>query len=153
MNTSINSAFYGESLNFTLDIFDDANETVSLVDIYAYCDDILVSFTTLSGANSSIPQSFVLPVWILPGLHNITIRVESAFYHQINRTIIVQVWMRTNISIVITTNHQVIAWRSSSGSIIRPPPIFLSGTTSAEPFTARSTSLDSCPRLSSGTNT
>lgn len=157
MNTSINSAFYGESLNFTLDIFDDANETVSLIDIYVYCDDILVPFATLSDANSSMLQSFVLPVWIFPGLHNITIRVESAFYQQINRMIIVQVWMRTNISIVITPNHeniqdQVIDWRISPGSIIRPPPIFRSGTTSAEPFTARSTSLDSCPRLSSGTN-
>jgi hypothetical protein len=160
MNTSvsINSAFYGESMNFTLDIFDDANETVSLVDIYAYCDGILVPFAILNGATSSMPQTFALPNWISPGLHNITIRVESAFYHQTNRTISVQVWMRTNISIVITPNHeniqnQVIAWRSSSGSIIRPPPILRSGTTSAEPFIARSTSLDSCPRLSSGTNT
>jgi hypothetical protein len=157
MTASIDSAFYGESLNFTLVVFDDANETVNLVDIYVYCDNILVPFAIINDTNSSIPQSFVLPLWISPGLHNITIRVESAFLHQINQTIIVQVWMQTNISIVIASDYeniqnQVIAWKSSSGSIIRPPPIFLSGTTSAEPLTARSTSLDSCPRLSSGTN-
>jgi hypothetical protein len=157
MSTSINSAFYGESLNITLVVVDDANDTVGLIDIYAYCDNILVPFAIINDSNSSMTQSLVLPLWISPGLHNITIRVESAFCHQFNQTIIVQIWMQTNISIVITSNYediqnQDIAWRSSSGSIIRPPPIFRSGTTSAEPLTARSTSLDSCPRLSSGTS-
>lgn len=156
MNVSINSAFYGESVNYSLTVFDDANETISLVDIYAYCDNNLVPFAIVIDTNSSMLQSFVLPLWVSPGLHNITIRVGSAFYQQVNQTIIVQVWMRTNMTIVITSNHtnildQIIAWRSSSGSIMRPPPIFRSGTTSTEPFTARSTSLDSCPRLSSGT--
>jgi hypothetical protein len=157
MNTSIDSAFYGESLNFSLNVSDEANETVNLVNIFVYYNNSLVPFSIISGANSSILQSLVLPTWISPGLHNITIRIESAFYQQINQTMTVQVWMRTNITIVITldyeSNHnQVIDLRSSSGSIIRPPPILQSGTTSAEPPTALSTSLDSCPRLSSGTS-
>jgi hypothetical protein len=147
MSTVIDSAFYGESLNFTLTIFDDANVTINFANIYAYYDDSSLPFSIINGTNSSIQQSFVLPIWISPGLHNITIRVESTFYHQINQTLTIQVWMRTNISIVITSDYesihnQVIDWRSSSGSIIRPPPIFPSGTTSAEPLTARSTSLD-----------
>lgn len=157
MTTSIDSAFYGETLNLSLSIHDDANDTVELVDIYVYYGNSLLPFSIISDANVSIQQCFALPTWISPGLHNITIRIESAFYHQINQTITVQVWMRTNITIVITLNHesshsQAVDWRSSSGSIIRPPPILLSGMTSAEPSTALSTSLESCPRLSSGTN-
>jgi hypothetical protein len=157
MSTSIDSAFYGESLNFILDVCDDANETVGPINIYAYYNNSLIPFAAIIEANSSMLQSFVLPTWISPGLHNITIRVESNYYHHINQTMTVQVWMRTNITIVITLGHEInqnqsIDWRSSSGSIIRPPPIFWSGTTSAEPSTALSTSLDSCPRLSSGTN-
>jgi hypothetical protein len=157
MTPSIDSAFYGESLNFILDVRDDANETVELVNIYAYYNNSLVPFSIINGTDTSVLQSLVLPTWITPGLHNITIRIESDFYHQINQTMTVQVWMRTNITIIITLGHQTnqnqaIDLRSSSGSIIRPPPIFWNGTTLAESFTALSTSLESCPRLSSGTN-
>jgi len=143
INTTINSAFYGESMNFTLNVSDDANQTVNLVTIYAYYNNSTVPFSIISGTNSSLQQFLILPAWISPGLHNITIRVESAFYHSISQTITVQVWMPTNISVIISLNHnQAIDWRSSSGSIIRPPPIFWSGTTSAEPLTDLSTSLD-----------
>lgn len=147
MSTSVDSSFYGESLNFSLIVFDDANDTISLVNIFAYCDGSMIPFTVVNGTNPSTPQVLLLPLWISPGLHNITIRIESAYYRQINQTIVVHVWMRTNITIVITSipdsiQNQVTAWRSSSGSIIRPPPILRSGTTSTEPLTARSTSLD-----------
>jgi hypothetical protein len=147
MSTSIDSAFYGESLNFSLIVFDDANDSISLVNIFAYCDGSMIPFTVINNTNPNTPQSLLLPSWISPGIHNITISIEGAYYLQINQTIIVQVWMRTNITIVITSIHdsilnQVTAWRSSSGSIIRPPPILRSGTTSTEPLTARSTSLD-----------
>ncbi|MHA1943479.1 MAG: hypothetical protein ACW96M_03685 [Candidatus Thorarchaeota archaeon] len=107
LNLSIDSAFYGESLNFTLEILDDNNETVSLVDISAYCDDGVVPFAVINYTNSSIPQSISLPLWIFPGLHNVTIKIESAFYHQFNQTIVVQVWMQTNITIVITTSNEI----------------------------------------------
>ncbi len=103
LNISINSAFYRESLNFTLTLFDDNNETIDLVDIFISYNGSSIPFTIISNTSSCISQSFSLPLWISPGLHNISFRVESASFHQVNQTMVVQIWMRTEISIVITT--------------------------------------------------
>ena len=103
LNISINSAFYGESLNFTLTLFDDSNETVDFVDIFVSYNGSSIPFTVISNISSCITQSFSLPLWISPGLHNLSFRVESASFHQVNQAMVVQIWMITKISIVITT--------------------------------------------------
>jgi hypothetical protein len=159
MNPIISSetAYYNEILEFSLDILDDDNQTVTWVNISAFCDDATIPFAVTDFANSSISQILSLPLWISPGFHNITFTISSQFFKTVNYTITVKVWMRTNITIVITTSENelnthtpliedsqdfLITWRISSGSIIRPPPILFNGTMSAIPPTARLTSLD-----------
>lgn len=159
MNPIISSetAYYGETLEFSLDIFDDNNQTVSWVDISVFCDDVTTPFAVTGYVNSSISQFVSLPLWISPGFHNITFIISSQYFKTANYTIMVKAWMRTNITIVITTRENefnthtqliedpqdfLIKRRISSGSIMRPPPILFNGTTSTIPLTARPTSLD-----------
>jgi len=105
LNISLDSAFYGESMNFTFTILDDNNETINLADIFLYHENSTVPFFVINQVNSNFPQSVPLPLWISPGLHNISFRVESSYFLQVKQTTIVQVWMSTSISIVITTGH------------------------------------------------
>ena len=144
------TAYYGETLEFSLDILDDNNQTVSWVDISAFCDDGITPFAVTGYVNSSMTQIVYLPMWISLGFHNFTFIVSSQYFKTINYTITIKVWMRTNITIVITTGENEIGnsqdflttLRISSGSIMRPPPILFNGTTSTIPLTARLTSLD-----------
>jgi hypothetical protein len=151
------TAYYGETLEFSLDILDDNNQAVSLVDISVFCDDVATPFAVSDYVNSSIAQIASLPMWISPGFHNFTFIINSQYFKTANFSISVKVWMRTNITIVITTSESklnihtsmienpqdfLITRRISSGSIMRPPPILFNGMTSAIPLTARLTSLD-----------
>lgn len=149
--------YYGETLEFNLELLDDNNQSVSWVDISVYCDDITTPFAVTGYVDLSINQTVSLPMWISPGFHNITFIISSQYFKTINYSMTVKVWMRTNITIVITTSDSelnihtsvvehpqdfLISRRISSGSIMRPPPILFKGTTSTIPPTARLTSLD-----------
>ncbi len=105
LNISLDSAFYGESMNFTFTILDDNNETINLVDIFVYHENSTVPLSVINQVNSSSLQSVPLPLWMSPGLHNISFRVESPYFLQVKQTMIVQIWMSTSISIVITIDQ------------------------------------------------
>ena len=64
MNQIISSetAYYGETLEFTLDISDDNNQTVSWVNISAFCDDGTTPFAVTGYVNSCITQIVYLPM-------------------------------------------------------------------------------------------
>lgn len=150
-------AYYGETLEFNLEILDDNNQSVSWADISVFCDNATTPVAVTGYVNSNITQTVFLPTWIVPGSHNITFIISSQHFKTINYSMTVKVWMRTNITIVITASddelniHTQVFEHSqdflikriiSSGSIIRPPPILFKGTTSTIPPTARLTSLD-----------
>ncbi|MFW9795098.1 MAG: hypothetical protein ACFFEE_12390 [Candidatus Thorarchaeota archaeon] len=104
-NISINSAFYGESLNFSVSILDDSYNAVNFVDISLYWDYSPLPFSIINNINSSTILSISLPLWIPPGHHNISFRLESDYFHNFNRTIAIQIWMRTNLSIIISASN------------------------------------------------
>lgn len=104
-NISVNSAFYGESLNFTVSIVDENNNTVDFVDISIYCDNSFQPISIITNFNSSSILSISLPLWISPGFHNISIQLESDYFHNFNQTMTIQIWMRTNLSVIISVNN------------------------------------------------
>ncbi|MFX1482617.1 MAG: hypothetical protein ACFFCP_05435 [Promethearchaeota archaeon] len=104
-NISINSAFYGETLNFSIAAFDENNISVEPVDILVYCDYDIRPFAAVIGINSSMSFSISMPLWISPGYHNISFHVESTYFHFVIQTLTVQVWMKTNISIIIVLQN------------------------------------------------
>ena len=147
--------YYGEFLDFNMTLLDDNSQSVSLADIHIFCDDIFTPLAIINDANPITMQSISLPLSISPGLHNITFEVINQYYRAINYTITLKVWMRTNITIVISSDSTetitnsfndsqdfIIIRRISSGSIILPPPILFRGITSTDPATTRLTSLD-----------
>lgn len=150
-NVSVATAYYDETLEFNLEVLDDNNQSVSLVEISIFCDNAITPFALTGYVNSSTTQTVSLPMWISPGIHNITFRINSQYFKTINYSISIRVWMRTNITIVISTSDYIvegpqdlaISRRISSGSIMSPPPILFKGITSTNPSTARLTSLDS----------
>lgn len=157
-NISEETAYYAETLEFNLDIFDDNNKIVSLANISLFCDNFTSPFAITGIINTSTSQLILLPTWVLPGIHNITFIISSQFFNTINISVPIRVWMRTNITIVITTDDTTISKkyaiseesqdyditeRISSGSIISPPPILFKGITSTNPCAARFISLDS----------
>ncbi len=150
-------AYYGETLEFNLEILDDNNQSVSWADISVFCDNTTTPVAVTGYTNLNITQTVFLPTWIVPGSHNITFIISSQHFKTITYSMTVKVWMRTNITIVITARadelniHTQVFEHSqdflikriiSSGSIIRPPPILFKGITSTIPPTARLTSLD-----------
>jgi len=153
----IDTIFYGESLEFNLTIVDDNSQSVSWVDLSVFCDDISTPFAVTGSVETNMTQSILFPIWISPGLHNITFVFNNQYYLSTNTSITVKVWMRTNLTIVISSiPHDSIPYsqmdegpqdsfiirRTSSGSIIRPPPILFKDTTSTVPPTTRLTSPD-----------
>jgi len=150
-------AYYDETLEFNLEILDDNNQSVSWADISVFCDNATIPVAVTGYVNLNITQTVFLPTWIVPGSHNITFIISSQHFKTINYSMTVKVWMRTNITIVITASNDALNIHTqvfehsqdflikriiSSGSIIRPPPILFKGTTSTIPPTARLTSLD-----------
>jgi hypothetical protein len=157
-NVSIGSAYYSETLEFSLELLDDNNQSVSWVNVSVFYDDDITPFGITSLVNSSLTQTVILPMWISPDIHNFTFTISSQNFKTVSYSIPIRIWMRTNITIVITTSenelvtnnpmtenpHDLFITRSISfGSIMKPPPILLRGIISTNPSTARPTSLDS----------
>jgi hypothetical protein len=156
-NVTIETVYYGETLEFNLEILDDNRQPVSWVELSVFCDNLPTPIAMTGLVDPSLAQNVSLPMWISSGIHNITFTISTQYFEAISYTISIRIWMRTNITIVITSsesessisnsmhedNVYLFTTRSiSSGSIIRPPPILFRGMISTSPSAARSTSLD-----------
>jgi len=168
-NISVISAYYAESIQLNLEAIELINSTVELATVNLYYGNETTPFGTLESTNLTQMLTIDLPQWIYPGFHLLCLKVSVPYYVPALNLINVSIWMRTNITITIETDVTPIslynidsvtfpitydcsiASTSSLGSIIRPPPILFSGTTTTESFTTRNTSLDNCPRFNSGT--
>ncbi len=171
INADIESAYYGENLQFNLSVYDINSNVVEPVTIMVYYNNEATPFASTQQINSTQLVSIVLPLWIQPGEHIFNFEITAPYFISSYLTENVTVWMNTNITIIIEFNsHDLIQhpiytnykessyynWAilasNSSGSIIRPPPILFSGTTSIVSLTTREISLDNCPRFNSGTS-
>jgi hypothetical protein len=169
-DATINTLYYGESLNFSISTY--SNDIApSFVNIHAYFDFCNYSIT-IENCTTNLFYFVNLSGKVYPGEHILIFNVSSPWYINTSKQISVFVWMKTTIHIAISVlEHEINQGESielinsspihlldmtsniSSGSIISPPPILFNGTTSIIPPTARVTSLESCPRFNSGTNT
>ncbi len=163
-------AYYAEGMYIVLNVTDETNQSVNMIDLRVWIDNLTNPIAFIEDANVTIPVQISLPLSILPGPHQVTLQVSSPWCGTTNISTSVVVWMRTIITVRIGENHQapqgseagqssqttqsysVILLTISSGSIIRPPPILANDTTFTESPTALETSRNSWPRLSSGTN-
>jgi hypothetical protein len=171
INADIESAYYGENLQFNLSVYDINNNVVEPVTILVYYNNETTPFASTQQINSTQLVSIVLPLWIQPGEHLFNFEITAPYFISSYLTENVTVWMNTSIIIIIEFNsHDLIQhpiytnykessyydWdilaSNSSGSIIRPPPILFSGTISIVSLTTREISLDNCPRFNSGTS-
>ena len=107
-NISTEISYYGELLEFNLIVIDDSNQIISLANISVFCDNVTIPFTTTYSTNLSTSQIVHLPLWISPGIHNIIFIISSQYYENLNYSISLIVWMRTNITIVITTGDTLV---------------------------------------------
>jgi len=170
VNTTVLSAYYGESLDLRISVLDTNNNTIEMVSVSVYYGTDTSPFVTTGQINSTEMLSIELPLWIIPGFHLLRLQVLIPYHASVSEQVNTSVWMRTNMTIIIETssdwkhsaytscnlaltNHDwSILSSSSSGSIIRPPPILLSRMTSIEFLAVRETSLDNCPKFNSGTS-
>ncbi len=171
LSSTINSssAYYGEQLELDMVVSDEYAISVDIVSIYAYFDGEFTPSIALENVSSNDLLRLPLPFGINPGHHDVFLEIHSPWFLPTNESFTIVVWMRTSIVITMTPNlsYPIIQQTSrstptiqpdtsalsiSSGSIMSPPPILFNGTTSLELSTARTTSLDNCPRLSSGTS-
>ena len=164
----IMEAFYGETIAMSLDVHDDNGSIPSSINVSVFVDHIGDPFFVWMNLSPSLLVSIPLPLWINPGVHNITLEVSSPWLETTNRSLAVLIWMRTNLTLTISVDEygqdgqssvepfgiqtEVIAAAISSGSIMSPPPILLRDTTPTDSPTARDTSPANCPKLSSGTS-
>ncbi len=164
----IMEAFYGETIATNLDIHDDNGSIPSSINVSIFVDYVGNPFFVWMNLNPSLLGSIPLPLWINPGVHNITLEVSSPWLETTNRSLAVLVWMRTNLTLTISVDGrgqddqssveqfgaqtEAIAATISLGSIMSPPPILLRDTTPTDSPTARDTSPANCPKLSSGTS-
>jgi len=160
INTTIESAYYGETLQLNLSVFDINDNVVESVTIIAYYNNEITPFTSIQ---TNPPQlvSLTLPLRIQTGEHIFSFEIVSPYFISSFLKENVTVWMRTNITIIIEPSSHDLTQRStypqievssyydwdifasnSSGSIIRPPPILFSGTISIVSLTTREISLD-----------
>jgi hypothetical protein len=158
------SAFYGEFLNLSLDLQDDANNTPAIINLTLMSGETLI--LALSDLHFDTSLLVPLPLTLRPGIHLLTVSIGGPWLISANRTVSVTVWMRTRITIQIAGTATVptsvpqtepsyspdTALSISCGSIIRPPPILFNETVSATPAAARETSPAICPRFISGTS-
>jgi hypothetical protein len=158
--------YYGETAQIDISSTDDNGQRVELIDLRIYADSASTPFFTINNANatSSIEVPFLLNIY--PGLHILHLYISSPWCEEANTSQSVTIWMKTSIMIILgepnppgptylpSTDYDsdLILSTISSGSIINPPPILVSETMSIESPTTLETSLESCPRLSSGTN-
>ena len=164
----IMEAFYGETIAMSLDVHDDNGSIPSSINISVFVDHVRDPFFVWMNPSPSLLGSIPLPLWISPGVHNITLEVSSPWLETTNRSLAVLIWMRTNLTLTISVDErgqdgqssvepfgiqtEAIAAAISSGSIMSPPPILLRDTTPTDSPTARDTSPSNCPKLSSGTS-
>jgi hypothetical protein len=170
VNITLLSAYYGETLDLGFSVLDTNNNTIELVSVLVYYGSDTSPFVTTGQINSTQTVSIGLPLWITPGIHLLRVNLLIPYHVSVSEQVNASVWMRTNMTIIIETGsdskHSVYArcnliltdydWSilssSSLGSIIRPPPILFSGTTSIEFLTVREISPDNCPKFNSGTS-
>jgi len=171
INVDIESTYYGENLQFNLSVYDINSNVVEQVTIMVYYNNETTHFASTQQINTTQLVSLALPLWIQPGEHILNFEITAPYFIPSYLTENVTVWMNTSIIIIIESNsHNPIQRRTypnyeessyydwdilasnSSGSIIRPPPILFSGTTSVVSLTTREISLDNCPRFNSGTS-
>jgi len=160
INATIESAYYGETLQLNLSVCDINDNVVESVTIIAYYNNEITPFTSVQ---TNPPQlvSLTLPLRIQTGDHIFSFEIIAPYFTSSFLKENVTVWMRTNITIIIepsshdltqsSTYSQIevssyydwdIFASNSSGSIIRPPPILFSGTISIVSLTTREISLD-----------
>ncbi len=167
-NIVIMEAFYGETIAMSLDVHDDNGSIPNSINVNVFVDHIGDPFFVWMNLSPSLLGSIPLPLWIIPGVHNITFEVSNPWLETANRSLAVLIWMRTNLILKISVDErgqdgqssvepfgiqtEVIAASISSGSIMSPPPILLRDTTPTDSPTARDTSPANCPKLSSGTS-
>jgi hypothetical protein len=160
--------YYREGFDVNLDIIDDTNITPSQISIKAIIDATQTVFALLNDVSPDSVENITLPSWVTPGLHSVTLEISGPYLLATNSTFDLMVWMRTQLTITIINlerdnetgssgtlilgAHDPMISTISSGLIMSPPPIFCSGTTSTDSATTRETSLESCPRFSSGTS-
>ena len=165
---AVTEAFYGETIAMSLDVHDDNSSIPSSINVSIFVDNIGDPFFIWTNLSPNLIDSIPLPLWINPGVHNITLEVSSPWLETTNASLAVLIWMRTNLTITISVNEgeqdgqssaepfgiqpEAIAAAISSGSIMSPPPILLRDTTPTVSPTARDTSPPNCPKLSSGTS-
>ena len=164
LNSSIiiESAFYGEYLQFNLSVYDISSNIVDPVSMKIYYNDEMTPFTSIQLISPTQLVSLPLPLRIQTGEHLFSFEISAPYFVSSLLELNVTVWMRTNITIIIEPSscdltqypiyHSAIFASSSSGSIIRPPPILFKGTTSMVSLTTREISLDNCPKFNSGTS-
>ncbi len=154
------SAFYNEGLFMELHAWDSAGTVINTISVRLWLDS-LEGVIELESANISTQLLVPFNSDVSPGGHLVCIEISGTWYTPQNHTLNIFVWIRTSIALVVTTNEsnhtsgstfQTMADNNSLGSIIRPPPILFNETTSVASDAVRSTSRDSCPRLSSGTS-
>lgn len=163
-------AYYAEELSIALNITDDNSQSVIMTNLSLWVDNLTVPAAHVENVDVLSPVEVSLPSWVSPGLHEMVVDVESPWCGRANVSMSVVVWMPTSILVAVGNDYElsqmlesnqllsslqtepVILSTISPGSIIRPPPILVNDTTSAELPTARKTSRESWPRLSSGTN-
>ena len=144
----IESAFYGEGLQFNLSVQDINSLSVDPVQVRVYYADDLTPFASLNQVSPTQLVSIPLPLTIQTGLNPITFEIASPYFISTFQEENVTVLMRTNITIIIDSNlhesvyHHCIFASNSFGSIIRPPPILFRETTSVVSLTTRETSPD-----------
>ncbi len=171
INAVIESAYYSENLQLNLSVYDINSNVVEPVSIMVYYNNETTPFASAQQINTTQLISLILPLRIQPGEHIFNFEITAPYFISSFLKENVTVWMNTNIIIIIESNsHDLIQsptypeyeissyydWdilaSNSSGSIIRPPPILFSGTTSIVSLTTREISLDNCPRFNSGTS-
>ncbi|MFW9962017.1 MAG: hypothetical protein ACFFCX_00450 [Candidatus Sifarchaeia archaeon] len=103
-NVSVETTYYGETLEFILELLDNNNQSITLANVSLFCDDFSTPFVITGTFNSNIVQAVSLPLWIPPGFHNFTFIISSQYFITINFPMSIRVWMRTNMTIVITTD-------------------------------------------------
>ena len=157
INVTVESAFYGETLQLNLSVFDINSNTVDTVTIMAYYDNESTPFASIPQISTTQLISLPLPLRIQAGEHTFSFEIVAPYFISSIQMENVTVWMKTSIIVIVEIEESFLYdWTmvvsNSSGSIIRPPPILFNGITSTVSLTTRETSLDICPRFNSGTS-
>lgn len=157
LNVDSAEAFYAENLSIGLSLLDEYGSSIEDCTIHIFIDSHLVGIVH---SPNQTEEGIAVPSLFPPGIHNMTIVANGTHYQSTTQEISLTIWMKTSITLELEQNpsepagnqNDDIASTISSGSIISPPPILLREDTFATSPTTLSTSRESCPRLSSGTN-